>query len=150
MPILKNPKHELFAQNCAKGESEDASYAAAYPTRKPGASRRGSASELRSKPIVAARILEQQKEGEKQAIEEVKVYIATKQDRQAFWTKIMAGTLFKDEGAPEIDIGIRLSDRIKASELLGKSECDFLQKHEVTGKLTLEDLVAGMGEEEKK
>lgn len=57
--------------------------------------------------------------------------IAPRLERQAFWTSIM-----KDES---LHIGYRL----KASELLGKSEGDFLVKLEVTGKLTLEDLVAG-------
>lgn len=78
MPILKNAKHELFAQKCAKAESEDAAYAAAYPSRKPGASRRGSASELRSNPIIAARILEIQQEGATQAIAEIKEELVTR------------------------------------------------------------------------
>ena len=42
--------------------------------------------------------------------------IATREERQAFWTAIM-----RDD---EVD----LRDRLRASELLGKSEGDFLEK----------------------
>lgn len=42
--------------------------------------------------------------------------IATREERQAFWSEIM-----RDEEA-------QLRDRLKASELLGKSECDFSEK----------------------
>ena len=44
------------------------------------------------------------------------VRVATRIERQAFWTRIM-----DDE---EVD----LRDRLRASELLGKSECDFVEK----------------------
>lgn len=45
--------------------------------------------------------------------------IATRQQRQEFWTKVMLG---------EEDAEMR--DRLKASELLGKSQADFVEKHE--------------------
>ena len=47
--------------------------------------------------------------------------IANRQERQAFWTKIM------------FDPNENMKDRLRASELLGKSECDFTERHEVTG-----------------
>lgn len=46
--------------------------------------------------------------------------IASRQDRQKFWSEVMN------------DKGLLIKDRLKASELLGKSECDFPNKHEVT------------------
>lgn len=47
--------------------------------------------------------------------------IATREERQQFWT-----TLMRDEDRKEVD-------RLKASELLAKSEGDFLERREVTG-----------------
>lgn len=49
--------------------------------------------------------------------------IATREERQAFWTAMMRG---EEPGEPK--------DRLKASELLGKSQADFLDRHEHTGK----------------
>ena len=45
--------------------------------------------------------------------------IATREERQAFWTKIMNSQSEETR------------DRLKASELLGKSEADFTEKREV-------------------
>lgn len=47
--------------------------------------------------------------------------ISTRQARQEFWSEIMNNNC------------LLTRDRLKASELLGKSECDFPNKHEVTG-----------------
>lgn len=55
--------------------------------------------------------------------------IATRVERQAFWTKVM------------LDSGEEMSARLKASELLGKSEADFTERVEVDGSLTLAQLV---------
>ena len=51
--------------------------------------------------------------------------IATREERQIFWTQTM-----KDEKAD-------MRDRLRASELLGKSEADFTEKVDVKGELTL-------------
>lgn len=56
--------------------------------------------------------------------------IATRADRQEWWTKIM------------YDESVEMSYRIKASELLGKTEGDFLERVEHSGAVvTLEALV---------
>lgn len=47
--------------------------------------------------------------------------IATREERQQFWTNLM-----RDEDRKE-------ADRLKASELLAKSEGDFLERRELTG-----------------
>jgi phage terminase small subunit len=60
---------------------------------------------------------------------EVRPLIATRQDRQRFWTEVLM--------SPETE----MRDRLKASELLGKSEADFTDKVEHSGALTLEQLV---------
>lgn len=50
---------------------------------------------------------------------------ATREQRQQFWTAVMNGTTpFKKAS---------LKDRLKASELLGKSQADFIDKHEHGG-----------------
>lgn len=53
--------------------------------------------------------------------------IATRQERQEFWTKNM-----RDEA-------IEFKDRHKASELLGRSFADFVERKEITGNITLEE-----------
>lgn len=55
--------------------------------------------------------------------------IATRAERQAFWTQVMCNEKH------------RTADRLKAAELLGKSEADFVERLQHEGKLTLEQLV---------
>jgi len=47
--------------------------------------------------------------------------IASREERQALWTKIMR------------DKGEKTQDRLRASELLGKSEADFIERQEISG-----------------
>jgi hypothetical protein len=54
---------------------------------------------------------------------DIKAYIADRSERQAFWTKT-----YHDSSLPW-DV------RMKASELLGKSECDFSEKKILEGSL---------------
>lgn len=49
--------------------------------------------------------------------------IATRADRQEFWTSVYLGTLKDAEGNP---VAMGMNDRLRASELLGKSEADFI------------------------
>jgi phage terminase small subunit len=64
---------------------------------------------------------------EKRNAKALKVDIANRQERQAFWSKSM-----RDEV-------LDMRDRLKASELLGKSEADFTEKHQVELLSTLTD-----------
>ena len=48
--------------------------------------------------------------------------IATREERQSFWSKVM------NSGDQS------MSDRLRASELLGKSQADFVDRKELTGK----------------
>lgn len=43
--------------------------------------------------------------------------VATKQQRQEFWSETYQ------------DKAVKMADRLRSSELLGKSECDFVEKH---------------------
>lgn len=47
--------------------------------------------------------------------------IASREQRQAFWSEVMN------------DENLFMKDRLRASELLGRSEGDFLDRHEITG-----------------
>lgn len=59
--------------------------------------------------------------------------IATAQERQEFWTSVARGELvdFDNEGAPIVS---KMSDRLRAAELLGKAQMDFIERKEITGK----------------
>ena len=56
--------------------------------------------------------------------------VGTRRDRQAFWTAVARGTGQFATAS--------LQDRLTASELLGRSQADFVARHEVTGALVLE------------
>ena len=70
-----------------------------------------------------------------------KGHIADREERQAFWTKILRGKETQPavvgtdgEGNSIVtDIPPKMTDRLKASELLGKSEADFTDKLGVGG-----------------
>ena len=51
--------------------------------------------------------------------------IATREQRQTFWTRVMNDELEKMEA------------RLKASELLGKSQADFVERRQLEGSLTI-------------
>lgn len=55
--------------------------------------------------------------------------ISSREDLQEFWTKVYNN----DEAS--------LSDRLRASELLGKSKAVFIEKHEHSGEITFTKLV---------
>ena len=61
--------------------------------------------------------------------------IYDREQRQRFWTSIMTGEIENAEDGTKVTI----ADRLKASELLGKSEADFTEKREHSVGLTLED-----------
>lgn len=54
--------------------------------------------------------------------------IATREERQAFWTRVM------------LDPEIEMRDRLRAAELLGRSQADFVDRVEVSG-VSLETLL---------
>ena len=54
---------------------------------------------------------------QRRAAEPIKIGIASRQDRQAWWSHLMQ------------DDTVGMGDRLKASELLGKSEVDFTDRH---------------------
>lgn len=55
--------------------------------------------------------------------------IATREERQALWTRVMR------------DVEADMKDRLRASELLGKSQADFVERVEHSAGPTLEGLL---------
>ena len=60
---------------------------------------------------------------------DTKHVIASREERQAFWTQVL---LNQEE---------EMRNRLKASELLGKSQADFTEKIDLQGKVSLETLI---------
>ena len=92
--------------------------------------------QLLRNPKIAAEIRKRQQE-------RLKPLIATREERQRFWTEVM--TAMKN-GNPTF---VEMKDRLKASELLGKSEKDFTEKIEHSGTLSIVDLVLNSMKEEE-
>ncbi len=93
------------------------------------------ASENLRKPEIAAAI--KAREGKA-----VKRIIADREERQAFWSEVMRGGMQKEGFDPDpfsVDpmAKIGLADRLRASELLGKSEADFVDRTEGTQEITI-------------
>lgn len=59
----------------------------------------------------------------------VERHILSREERQELWTQLA------------LDDSLEAADRLKALELLGKSQADFTEKLEVKGELTLAELV---------
>ena len=99
---VMTPKQQAFV-DAYKGNATEAATLAGYKSPKAEGCR------LMKNPLVVQAILAREKT-------EKRPYIASRLDRQKFWTDVM-----KDEDAP-------LRERLKAAELLGKSEADFTDK----------------------
>jgi phage terminase small subunit len=65
--------------------------------------------------------------------------IADRTARQRLWSDIAFGRGAYADAA--------LKDRLKASELLGKSQADFIERHEHSGQVSLVDLLGAGGAE---
>ncbi|RKX62180.1 MAG: terminase small subunit [Thermodesulfobacteriota bacterium] len=124
------PKQQRFV-DFYDGNGEKAARKAGY---------KGSAAQLRvmasqnlTKPNIqeAIRKREQKRNGED---------IATREKRQAFWTRVFQGeevqdvVIGKGEDRKIVKVPPKMADRLKASELLGRSEADFIDRHELSGK----------------
>ena len=85
--------------------------------------------------IIKARDEKLQKKLAKKAEEEGirrEFRIATRKERQDFWTRVMEGkekeTIVTPSGKT-VKKDPKMSDRLKAAELLGKSQADFIDRH---------------------
>ncbi len=114
-------KQKLFIQ-VYEGNGADAARKSGYLGSDKALAQR--AYELLTNPKIV-RLIRKRNDPQKQAL------IATRIDRQKFWSDTM--------NDPTADP----KDRLKASELLGRSEGDFIEKHEVKTKHTFESLIVG-------
>ena len=97
-------KQQKFIQ-AYSGNAADAARAAGYSSR----TAKAIGFELLTKPDIKEAIQERERE-------RTDSMIATREERQTFWTSVLRD--------PETE----LRDRLRASELLGKSEGDFLER----------------------
>ena len=69
--------------------------------------------------------------------------IASAQERQEFWTSVVRGeeaSRTDHEGLPELD----MKDRLKASELLGRSQLDFVEKRIIDVSINVADQLTAL------
>ena len=108
-------------------------------------------SENLKKPEIAEAIKKREKKRQSKII-------ANREERQAFWTSVLRGEItetvaaIKDGEYTTEELSMKISDRLKASELLGRSEADFIDRKEldVTGNLNIEILSFGDGYADRK
>ncbi len=105
------PQQKRFV-DAYQGNATEAAIAAGYSAK----TARAQGARLLTKVDIAKAI-------EKRSERDAKTTIADRQKRQEFWTAVMG------------DEKMKMQDRLKASELLGKSEGDFLERFE--GKMVL-------------
>ena len=109
------PKQQAFI-NSYKGNGVEAAKLAGY---------KGSDASL---SVIAYRLLRNVKIAEAidaRNLKPISKHIATREERQAFWTEVM------------LDQEQRMNDRLKAAELLGRSNADFIERIETN--LTVSD-----------
>lgn len=77
----------------------------------------------------------------------VKNAVATREDRQALWSQIMRNEdpyrkpEYDNSGVPIPESNIPLASRLRASELLAKSEGDFIDRVHIDGNVTVTDII---------
>lgn len=82
-------------------------------------------------------------------LESTQSVIANRTERQAFWSALMRNDTAALNIQPEYDSSnmpkktenIPLAQRIKASELLGKSETDFVDRIDINHNITITDII---------
>lgn len=107
---MLSPQQKKFVQ-AYMGNATEAAIAAGY-----------SAKTARSQGQRLLTNVDIKKAIEQRETKETNKLIATREQRQEFWTKIM----YDDQAD--------MKDRLKSSELLGKSQADFTDKTELSGK----------------
>lgn len=123
MPLT--PKQIAFIE-AYEGNGTDAARKAGY---------KGDDKVLATQAIRLLRNVEIKKAVQQRQEKRLNPLIATREQRQRFWTEVMR------------DDSKSMKDRLKASELLGKSNCDFVERIEHSGIISLEKLVTKSIEE---
>lgn len=138
-----NQKHRLFAE-AYNGNVVEAMQIAGYTGGEAYLKQRGQ--ELLRDPLVLDAIKHRSR-----YIQTTRKTIASREERQEFWTNLMYnkdphakkggfdknGNPLPDDHTPEVP----MSARLKASELLGKSEADFVDRLDIDANISLTDIV---------
>jgi len=98
---------------------------------------------LMNEPLIVEAIRERSR-----YINALKTTIASREERQKLWSDIMRNEdRYQKEEVDSNNVPIKMSPniplptRLKASELLGKSEADFIDKIDITAQVTVTDLI---------
>lgn len=124
LPVMKKltVKQQRFV-DCYKGNATDAARKAGYKGNDVTLGQVGA--ENLKKPQIKKAIQSREERRNKS-------HIATREERQKFWSDVLAGKIKEGKNIP------KMTDRLKASELLGKSEADFVDRHKFDDPLVLE------------
>ena len=134
-----SPKHRIFVE-AYDGDPIYAARIAGFTGSDNYIKQKGE--DLLKQPLIVEAIKERTK-----YMTTLKNAIATREERQQLWTDIMKNQdpHRKEEvdanGVPVPEGNIPLPIRLKASELLGKSEADFVDKIDMTTNITLTDMI---------
>lgn len=135
MPAAKKPRKTLTPKQrrfveAYKGNAAEAARIAGYSDK--------TAADLGRKMLRHSGIRAAIRAREKKRTEPI---IATREERQVFWTRVMFGLEKEVVGYDEIGFPVekppKMADRIRAAELLGKSECDFIDKKDIRTELNV-------------
>ena len=134
-----SPKHRLFI------EAFDGNVA--YAMRIAGYNGTDTYLKQKGEELLSIPLIQKSIEDRKKYVANLKETIATREERQALWSQIMKNEdpyrkEEKDEnGVPVAEGNIPLPVRLKASELLGKSEADFIDKVDINHNVSLSDII---------
>ena len=72
---------------------------------------------------------------------ERKAIIMSRQERQEFWSAVANGDINETQvvGGVAIVVKTKMNDRLKASELLGRSEADFTENTNLNGEINMKE-----------
>jgi phage terminase small subunit len=142
MPILDNPKHELFAPAVASGCSQDEAYVkAGYEQNSSNAARLNGNERVKTRIQELLGAVAQRFE-----LTEEKIL----RDIDQIKTRCLQGEPVRDkEGNPTGEWKFDARTALEACKLEGMYLAMWKQKHEHSGKVTLEELVAGSVEKPK-
>lgn len=126
-----NVRHQAFAEAIAQGKTgSDAARAAGY--KGTADSLYTQASRLLKSPEVQA-VIAQAREASTSS------RVATAQELKEFWTSVMKGevTTTVERNGEAVTVGPTIADRIKAAELLGKTQALFVDRSQQDGRLEI-------------
>ena len=138
MDVL-SPKHRLFVE-AYSGDLLEAMQVAGYIGQPEQLTKRGQ--ELLLNPHIITAIQERSK-----YLLKTQNIVADREERQAFWTSVMRNqdphriATLDEFGKAKPAEAVPMAQRLKAAEMLGKSEADFTENLRVDGTITVTDII---------